>query len=351
MTLKWTAKIFLLTLIIFGMLSSQLAAKSLEAYDSNILYSNTLADSKINKKVNSVLELNDNSQIYKKVSLQTSSDNNLDHSKMISAIKEAEKRKMNASLSLPVTGPWKAQSGTLNSVIEIHTDINQKHDIILILPDTGKLYEGVLTYSATTNVQPVTFIGPVSITDDKKGQLIASMDGGNKWYAVSTKEADQKMGTWQFAGNAIAVHTTSETPFIGNYTIVYKELNPSETNKAETITSIPLQAVGNNTGQVSWILPPSPKYTTGTISYSSSDNIQFLTFDGPLKLGDEKGKKNIWSPDNGKTKYEITSIDLGNKTGILTSGKMGTFTFGGNGLAIHSYGEKPVTTSYALVIH
>jgi hypothetical protein len=270
---------------------------------------------------------------------------------MISAIKEAEQRKMNTNLSLPVTGPWKAQSGTLKSVIEIHTDVNQKHDIILILPDTGKLYEGVLTYSATTDVQPVTFIGPVNITDDKKGQLIASMDGGNKWYAVSTKEADQKIGTWQFAGNAIAVHTTSETPFIGNYTVVYRELNPSEINKAETITSIPSQLLGNNTGQISWILPPSPKYNTGTISYSSSDNIQFLTFDGHLKLGEEKGKKNIWSPDYGKTKYEITLIDSGNKTGILTSGKMGTFTFGGNGLAIHSYGEKPVTTSYALVTH
>ncbi|HYJ01135.1 MAG TPA: hypothetical protein VEW92_02870 [Nitrososphaeraceae archaeon] len=44
-------------------------------------------------------------------------------------------------------------------------------------------------------------------------------------------------------------------------------------------------------------------------------------------------------------------IDSGNKTGMLTSGKMGTFTFGGNALAIHSYGEKPVTTSYALVTH
>ena len=315
------------------------------------MYSIALADSKINKKVNSALELNDNSQIYKKASLQTSSNNSLDHSEMISAIKQAEIRKMNSSLSLPVTDPWKAQSGTLNSVIEIHTDINQKHDMILILPDTGKLYEGVLTYSATTNVQPVTFIGPVSITDDKKGQLIASMDGGNKWYAVSTKEADQKMGTWQFAGNAIAVHTTSETPFIANYTVVYRELNQSEMNKAETITSIPLQIVGNNTGQVSWILPPSLKYNTGTISYSSSDNIQFLTFDRPLKMGDEKGKTNIWSPDNGKTNYEITLIDLGNKTNILTAGKMGTFTFGGNGLAIHSYGEKPVTTSYALVTH
>ena len=351
MSLKLTVKIFLLSLI-FGMLSSQLATKSIEAYDSNILYSNTLADSKINKKVNPVLELNDHFQKYKKVSLQTSSNNNsLDHSEMISAIKEAEKRKMNANLSLPVTGPWKAQSGTLNSVIEIHTDINQKHDIILILPDTGKLYEGVLAYSSTTDVQTVTFIGPVSITEDKKGQLIASMDGGNKWYAVSTKEADQKIGTWQFAGNAIAVHTTSETPFIGNYTVVYRELNSSEINKAETITSTPSQVVGNNTGQVSWILSPSPKYNTGTISYSSSDNIQFLTFDGPLKVGEDKGKKNIWSPDNGKTKYEITLIDLGNKTGILTSGKMGTFTFGGNGLAIHSYGEKPVTTSYALVTH
>ena len=52
MTLKWTAKIFLLALIIFGMLSSQLATKSIEAYDSNILYSNTLADSiqKLTKK-------------------------------------------------------------------------------------------------------------------------------------------------------------------------------------------------------------------------------------------------------------------------------------------------------------
>ena len=291
MTLKLTTKIFLLVLIIFGMLSSQLATKTIEAYDSNILYSDTLSDSKINK-VNSMLELNKHSQKYKKVLLQTSSNNSLDHSEMISAIKEAEQRNMNTSLSLPVKGPWKAQSGTLKSVIEIHTDVNQKHDIILILPDTGKLYEGVLTYSATTDVQPVTFIGPVNITDDK-GQLIASMAGGNKWYAVSTKEADQKIGTWQFAGNAIAVHTTSETPFMGNYTVVYRELNPSEINKAETITSIPSQLLGNNTGQISWILPASPKYNTGTISYSSSDNIQFLSFDGDLKLGEEKGKKNI----------------------------------------------------------
>ena len=274
-----------------------------------------------------------------------------DHSEMISAIEEAENRKMNETLSLPVSGPWKALSGTLNSSTEKHTDINDtKHEIILVLPDIGKLYEGILAYSATTDVQPVSFIGPVNLTDDKKGQLIASMDGSNTWYAVTTKESDQKIGTWQFAANAIAVHTDSETPFTGNYTVVYRELNPSVANRMETITSTPSQVIGNNTGQVSWIISPSQENHTGTLSFSSSDNIQFLTFH-TLETGEEKGAKDIWSPDNGKTYYEITKAELGNREGLLSPGKMNTLTFGGNGLAIYAPSEKPFTTSYALVTH
>lgn len=350
MFLKFDIRILLLTVMAFGMIFSLSTTKSMEGLESNLLYSNISPNAKIDK-VNSILELNDLSKMYKKISLQTFGNNGLDHSEMISAIKAAENRKMNSTLSLPISGPWKALSGTLNSSTEIHTDLqNAKHEIILVLPDTGKLYEGVLTYSATTDVQPGSFIGPINLTD-KKGQLPASMDGGNKWYAVSTKESDQKLGIWQFAGNAIAVHTDSETPFIGNYTVIYRELNPSETNKMETITSTPSQLIGNNTGQVSWIISPSEENHTGTLSFSSSDNIQFLTFHGPLKLGEEKDKKIIWSPDNRKTNYEITVTDLGNKEGLLTPGKMGAFTFGGNGLAIYAPGEKPVTTSYALVTH
>ncbi|MGH9965364.1 MAG: hypothetical protein ACRD5E_11135 [Nitrososphaeraceae archaeon] len=232
-----------------------------------------------------------------------------------------------------------------------YPDINDtKHEIILVLPDTGKIYEGVLAYSATTDVQPGSFIGPVNLSSDKKGQLIASMDGGNIWYAVSTKESDQKIGIWQFAANAIAVHTDSETPFTGNYTIIYREMDSSETNKIETITSTP-QMFRNNIGQIAWIIPASQENHTGTVSFSASENIQFLTFHGPLKQGEEAGKKNIWTPDNGKTNYEITVTDLGSKEGFLTPGKMGTFTFGGNGLAIYSSTEEPFTVSYGLVTH
>lgn len=347
---KMDIKIFVLTLVTLGILFSQIPTKSLEL-ESSTLYSNIVPNSKISN-VDSILELNDLSNIYQKISLQTPNISSIDHSEMISAIKEAENRKMNETSSLPVSGPWKALSGTLNSSTEIHTDIqNTKHEIILVLPDTGKLYEGILAYSATTDVQPVSFIGPVNLTDDKKGQLIASMDGGNIWYAVSTKESDQKIGTWQFAANAVAVHTDSETPFTGNYTVIYREIDPSETNKTETVTSTPFQVIGNNTGQISWIIPPSHENQTGTLSFSSSENIQFLTFHGPLKLGEEKGTKDIWSPDNGKTNYDITVADLGNREGLLTPGKMGTFTFGGNGLAIYSSSERPFTTSYALVTH
>jgi hypothetical protein len=54
------------------------------------------------------------------ISLQTPNISSIYHSEMISAIKEAENRKMNETSSLPVSGPSKALSGTLNSSIEIH---------------------------------------------------------------------------------------------------------------------------------------------------------------------------------------------------------------------------------------
>lgn len=177
------------------------------------------------------------------------------------------------------------------------------------------------------------------------------MDGGNLWDAVSTKESDQKIGTWQFAANAIAVHTDSETPFTGNYTVIYREMDPIERSKMETVTSNSFQGVGDDTGQIAWIIPTSQENHTGTMSFSSSENIQFLTLHGPLKRGEDAGVKNIWTPDNGKTNYEIAVTDLGSKEGFLTPGRMGTFTFSGNGLAIYSTSEKPFTVSYALVTH
>ena len=65
-------------------------------------------------------------------------------------------------------------------------------------------------------------------------------------------------------------------------------------------------------------------------------------FHGLLSPEEDKGQK-IWSPDNGKTKYALVSVDPGNN--------MGDFAFSGNGLAIVSFQDVPFTVSYAIVTH
>ena len=83
-----------------------------------------------------------------------------------------------------------------------------------------------------------------------------------------------------------------------------------------------------------------PQLFGNKLSYTASQNVQLVVFHGPLGSVEGKGQR-IWSPDNGKTKYSLTDIDLG--------GKMGNLIFAGNGLVIRSSSDKPFTVSYALV--
>ena len=173
-----------------------------------------------------------------------------------------------------------------------------------------------------------------------KGQLAAAMDG-KKLYAITSEEHEQKIGTWQFAGNVLTIHNVKPVPFNVNYTVIYRELEPSGNNKVGTIQSIPSTLLGNKSEQLAVIIPPiaSGQYS-GTLSYTASQNVQVVVFHGPLGSGEGKGQW-IWSPDNGKTKYSLTDIDLGNN--------MGNLIFAGNGLVMRSPYDKPFTVSYAIV--
>jgi hypothetical protein len=79
------------------------------------------------------------------------------------------------------------------------------------------------------------------------------------------------------------------------------------------------------------------------LSYSASKDVQLVVFHGPLSPGEEDKGQNIWSPDNGKTKYALVLVHPGNN--------MGNFAFSGNGLAIGSFRDMPFTISYAIVAH
>lgn len=171
------------------------------------------------------------------------------------------------------------------------------------------------------------------------------MDGGKTFYAVTTKDPDQMSGTWQFTGNVLVVHAP-EYPFTVNYTVVYREEPLSKTTKVETVQSVPSTLLENSSNeQVAMIIPPTTttenRYS-GTLSYTASKNVQLVVFHGPLRPDEYKGQR-IWSPDNGKTRYALTLVDLGNS--------MANFVFSGNGLAIHALNNKVFTTSYAVVVH
>jgi len=76
----------------------------------------------------------------------------------------------------------------------------------------------VLTYSASENVQLVALQGP--LTDDEvMGQSIWTPDGKTK-FALTVVDQQNKMGTWMFTGNALAVHSFNTDPFAVTYSIV-----------------------------------------------------------------------------------------------------------------------------------
>jgi hypothetical protein len=111
---------------------------------------------------------------------------------------------------------WKTKSGTLTSMQDPGVG-HESHQIAIILPPSDKPYTGVLSYSASENVQLVSLVGPLADGEDK-GQPIWTPDGKTK-FALTFVDPGNSMGTWAFSGNALAVHTKNTTPFTVSYSV------------------------------------------------------------------------------------------------------------------------------------
>jgi hypothetical protein len=109
---------------------------------------------------------------------------------------------------------------------------------------------------------------------------------------------------------------------------------------SDTVTSVLENPTPGHEGhQIVVLLPPSEKIYVGKLTFSASENVQYVTLTGPLADGEDMGQP-TWSPDGGKTVFAITTVDNGQKTG-------GWF-FAGNALALHTMNDTPFTTTYSL---
>jgi len=111
----------------------------------------------------------------------------------------------------------KATSGTIQS----ETDPGQgheQHQLAVMLAPRDRAYSGLLTYSASENVQLVALHGPLP-EGKVMGQPTWTPDGKTH-FALTLVDQQNKMGTWTFTGNALAAHTFSTEPFAITYSIV-----------------------------------------------------------------------------------------------------------------------------------
>ena len=112
---------------------------------------------------------------------------------------------------------FQTKTGTLTSVQDPGQG-HESHQLAIILAPSDKVYKGILSYSASENIQLVALHGPLAPGEDA-GQAIWTPDGETK-FALTFVDPENKMGTWAFSGNALAVHTMNTEPFQVSYSVV-----------------------------------------------------------------------------------------------------------------------------------
>jgi len=95
------------------------------------------------------------------------------------------------------------------------------HQLANILAPSENVYTGTLMYDASENIQLVSLRGPLAEGEDKG--LKTWTPDGKTIFELTFVDPKKAKGTWEFSGNALAVHTMKTTPFIVDYKVDYTE--------------------------------------------------------------------------------------------------------------------------------
>ncbi len=94
---------------------------------------------------------------------------------------------------------------------------HESHQLALILsPNTGTLYDGSLTYSASGDVQ-IVVLHEIS-KDEARGQPIWTVDG-DTFYGLSLIDPGTSAGSFEFTGAALALHTPNTNKFTATVSV------------------------------------------------------------------------------------------------------------------------------------
>lgn len=106
-------------------------------------------------------------------------------------------------------------TGTIQSVQDPGMG-HESHQLAVILAPSSDVYSGILSYSASENIQLVSLRGPIG--PDEHPEKTWSIDG-TTIFEMTFVDPANKMGSWEFSGNAIALHTKNTTAFTASYSV------------------------------------------------------------------------------------------------------------------------------------
>ncbi len=99
---------------------------------------------------------------------------------------------------------------------------HEAHQLAIIIAPSEKMYSGILTYSASENIQLVSLRGPLGPADTVLAGATWSPDDSTT-FELTLVDPNNRMGTWEFSGNALAVHTMNTDQFTVSYSVSAKE--------------------------------------------------------------------------------------------------------------------------------
>ncbi|HSA77223.1 MAG TPA: plastocyanin/azurin family copper-binding protein [Nitrosarchaeum sp.] len=126
-------------------------------------------------------------------------------------------------------------TGTIQSVQDPGMG-HESHQLAVILAPSSDMYSGILSYSASENIQLVSLRGPIS-ADEKPAQTWTP--DGKTIFELTFVDPKNAMGSWEFKGNALAVHTMNTNTFTVSYSVSATATVKAAEVKMETKPSEP----------------------------------------------------------------------------------------------------------------
>ncbi len=120
---------------------------------------------------------------------------------------------------------------------------HESHQLAVLLAPSSDVYSGILSYSASEDIQLVTLRGPIGA--DEKPAKTWTPDG-KTIFELTFVDPKNAMGSWEFSGNALAVHTmytnqatisysVSATTTAGKTVVLEDKITVEESTNAETM--------------------------------------------------------------------------------------------------------------------